>query len=396
MVKKLSKNTKNAPPLAAVGAGCVYIHIPFCKQACHYCDFHFSTSLEKKEAMIRALQQELALRKNEFLATRVETIYFGGGTPSVLNTAEIEAIIATIYQNYRVVGDPEITLEANPDDLSEEKILQFAKSPINRLSIGIQSFFDEDLKLMNRAHSSEEAEKSLDLATHYFNNISIDLIYGMPHMSAERWEQNIDKALSYKIPHISSYALTVEPKTALASFIKKGLIIPVDDEAAQHHFNILLKKMETNGFIHYETSNFGKPDYFSKNNTAYWLGKKYIGIGPSAHSYNGIRRAWNINNNTKYIKSISNSALPMEEEKLSKTDRYNEYIMTGLRTIWGVSFDRIQNEFGENYYTYLVQQAKKYIEEQLLYVENNTLLTTKKGKFLADGIAANLFMINLS
>jgi len=378
------------------GGGGIYIHIPFCKQACHYCDFHFSTSLGKKEAMILALQKELELRKNEFEHTPVATIYFGGGTPSVLNTEEIEAIIAAVYANYKVVETPEITLEANPDDLSEAKILELAKSPVNRLSIGIQSFFDEDLKLMNRAHNSKEAEASLRLATQYFDNISIDLIYGMPDMSAERWEENIDKALSFKIPHISSYALTVEPKTALASFIKKGLITPVDDELAQEHFNIIIEKLDANGFVNYETSNFGKPNYFSKNNTAYWLGKKYIGIGPSAHSYDGIRRSWNINNNAKYLKALHTLELPMEEEILSKTDRYNEYIMTGLRTIWGVSLERVQNEFGKNYYEYLLQQSENYVQEHLLVLENNTLITTKKGKFLADGIAANLFMINLS
>jgi oxygen-independent coproporphyrinogen-3 oxidase len=398
------KSNKKAPQLVLRevevlgkgGAGGIYIHIPFCKQACHYCDFHFSTNLGKKEVMILALQKELALRKNEFEHVKVETIYFGGGTPSVLNTEEIEAIIAAVYAHYTVSEQPEITLEANPDDLSEEKILQLAKSPINRLSIGIQSFFEEDLKLMNRAHNAEEAEKSLNLATRYFDNISIDLIYGMPNMTNERWEQNIDKALSFNIPHISSYALTVEPKTALASFIEKGLIKPVDDEVAEQHFNILLDKMEAYGFINYEISNFGKPDYFSKNNTAYWLGKKYLGIGPSAHSYNGDVRAWNISNNTKYLKAIANSDLPIEEEILSKTDRYNEYVMVGLRTIWGVSLDRIQKDFGKKYHTYLLQQAEIYLQEHLLFLENDMLFTTKKGKFLADGIAANLFMINLS
>jgi oxygen-independent coproporphyrinogen-3 oxidase len=398
------KSNKKAPQLVLRevevlgkgGAGGIYIHIPFCKQACHYCDFHFSTNLGKKEVMILALQKELALRKNEFEHVKVETIYFGGGTPSVLNTKEIEAIIAAVYAHYTVSEQPEITLEANPDDLSEEKILQLAKSPINRLSIGIQSFFEEDLKLMNRAHNTEEAEKSLNLATRYFDNISIDLIYGMPNMTNERWEQNIDKALSFNIPHISSYALTVEPKTALASFIEKGLIKPVDDEVAEQHFNILLDKMEAYGFINYEISNFGKPDYFSKNNTAYWLGKKYLGIGPSAHSYNGDVRAWNISNNTKYLKAIANSDLPIEEEILSKTDRYNEYVMVGLRTIWGVSLDRIQKDFGKKYHTYLLQQAEIYLQEHLLFLENDMLFTTKKGKFLADGIAANLFMINLS
>lgn len=374
----------------------IYIHIPFCKQACHYCDFHFSTSMGNKETMVSALKKELGLRKGEFKNEVVETIYFGGGTPSVLTTEEIQDIINTVYENYQVVENSEITLEANPDDLSESKIIQLAKSPINRLSIGVQSFFDEDLKLMNRAHSSEEAEKSLSVAIRYFDNISIDLIYGMPEMTNKRWTENIDKALSFGVPHISSYALTVEPKTALASFIKKGIMKPLDDEIAQEHFHILLHKMEENGFVNYEISNFGKPDYFSKNNTAYWLGKKYIGIGPSAHSYDGIRRGWNINNNSKYIKSIEKNELPLEEETLSKMDVYNEYVMTGLRTIWGVSFVRIYNEFGVDFHKYLFKQAEKYIKDDLLFIENNTLLVSKKGKFLVDGIAADLFMINLS
>lgn len=373
----------------------IYIHIPFCKQACHYCDFHFSTSMGKKEAMINALKKELVLRKREFKHDTVETIYFGGGTPSVLTSEEIQGIIDEVFKNYKVIRDPEITLEANPDDLSEEKIRVISESPVNRLSIGIQSFFEEDLKLMNRAHSSEEAVKSLSIATQSFDNISIDLIYGIPQMTNEKWVANIDKALSFGIPHISSYALTVEPKTALANFIKKGVVADVDDSAAQEHFNILLDKMDAAGFESYEISNFGKPGYFSKNNTAYWQQKKYIGIGPSAHSFDGNQRGWNINNNPKYIKAITNNELPSEIEVLSKTDKYNEYVMTGLRTIWGVALHRVREDFGEKYEAYLLQQAHKFIEEQLLFIDNDCLITTKKARFLADGIAADLFMINL-
>lgn len=373
----------------------IYIHIPFCKQACHYCDFHFSTALGKKASMISALQKELILRKAEFKDEMVETIYFGGGTPSVLETEEIESIIETVYSNYKVSKDPEITLEANPDDLSEEKINQLTKSRINRLSIGVQSFFTEDLRLMNRAHSADEAIESLSLATRQFDNISIDLIYGIPGMSNERWRANIAKALSFNIPHISSYALTVEPKTALASFIKKGLVPPVEDEVAQEHFNILLDEMEKVGFESYEISNFGKPGYFSKNNTAYWQQKKYIGIGPSAHSFDGKRRGWNINNNPKYIKALEEDFLPIEIEELSVKDQYNEYIMTGLRTIWGVSLEKVDADFGEKYLEYLKKQASRYLEEELLYINDNILLATKKGRFLADGIAADLFLVNL-
>ncbi|MBT9188099.1 radical SAM family heme chaperone HemW [Zobellia russellii] len=373
----------------------IYIHIPFCKQACHYCDFHFSTSMGKKEAMVQALQKELSLRKDEFKDEIVETIYFGGGTPSVLKTEEIQSIIDSVYEHYSVSEHPEITLEANPDDLSTEKIISLSKSPINRLSIGIQSFFEADLKLMNRAHNASEAENCIREATTYFDNISIDLIYGIPDMTNERWRENIDKALSFGIPHISSYALTVEPQTALANFIKKGLVKNVDDEVAQAHFHILSETLEAAGFESYEISNFGKPGYFSRNNTAYWQQKKYLGIGPSAHSYDGVSRGWNINNNPKYLKSIEKGELPMETETLSMTDTYNEYVMTGLRTIWGVSLSRIASDFGEKYREYALMQAEKHLKDNLLHINRDTLLTTKKGRFLADGLASDLFMVNL-
>ena len=373
----------------------IYIHIPFCKQACHYCDFHFSTNLKKKEEMVLALAKEIQLRKNEFQDEIVETIYFGGGTPSILQIADLRFLIDAVYRNYKVVENPEITVEANPDDLSENRIIELSKNKINRLSIGIQSFFEDDLKLMNRAHNAEEAKKCLETATQYFDNISIDLIYGIPEMSNEKWLQNIETALSFGVPHISSYALTVEPKTALHSFIQKGIIPQPDDEVAQEHFQILVDKLSENGFIHYELSNFGKENYFSKNNSSYWLGKKYIGIGPSAHSYDGKNRGWNISNNSLYIKSIQENKLPIEIEILTKTDRYNEYIMTGLRTIWGVSLERVEQEFGKTYLDYLNQQASKFIEDHLLFVDDNILRTTKKGKFLSDGIASDLFLLNL-
>lgn len=373
----------------------IYIHIPFCKQACHYCDFHFSTSMKKKDEMVLALAREIVMRKEEFKNEVVETIYFGGGTPSILTIEDLRLLIEEVFKNYNVVENPEITVEANPDDLSNNRIIELSNNRINRLSIGIQSFFEDDLKMMNRAHNAEEAKKCLEEATKHFDNISLDLIYGIPGMSNEKWIQNIDTALSYGIPHISSYALTVEPKTALHSFIQKGIIAPPEDELAQEHFEILVEKLEEAGFIHYELSNFGKENYFSKNNSSYWLGKKYIGIGPSAHSYDGKKRGWNVSNNSLYIKSIQEGKLPIETETLSKTDRYNEYVMTGLRTIWGISLDRILNEFGQTYLDYLNQQAAKYIEDHLLFVDENILRTTRKGKFLSDGIASELFMLNL-
>ena len=379
----------------------IYIHIPFCKQACHYCDFHFSTSLKKKDEMVQALAKEIELRSKSIthypspITETIETIYFGGGTPSILSIADLKFLIDEVYRNYKVVSTPEITVEANPDDLNYETISQLANSPVNRLSIGIQSFFEDDLKLMNRAHNMEEAKKCLEIATQYFDNISIDLIYGIPNMSNEKWLQNIETALSFNVSHISSYALTVEPKTALYSFIQKGIIPQPDDEVAAAHFQILVDKLSENDFIHYELSNFGKENYFSKNNSSYWLGKKYIGIGPSAHSYDGKNRGWNVSNNALYIKSIQENKLPIEIETLTKTDRYNEYIMTGLRTIWGVSLDRIEEEFGKTYLDYLNQQAAKFIEDHLLFVDENILRTTKNGKFLCDGIASDLFLLNL-
>ena len=373
----------------------IYIHIPFCKQACHYCDFHFSTSMQKKRAMVLALAKEIEMRKHEFQDEPVETIYFGGGTPSVLTTSEINLLIESVYQNFTVTENPEITLEANPDDLSDDKIREFSESKINRLSIGIQSFFETDLQLMNRAHNADEAKRCLETATRYFDNISVDLIYGIPGMDNEKWKQNVATALSFGISHISSYALTVEPKTALRKMIEVGKVAAPNDEVASEHFQILVETLEASGFLHYELSNFGKEGYFSRNNSAYWLGKKYLGIGPSAHSYDGVSRSWNVSNNALYLKGIAAGTIPKETEILTAADRYNEYIMTGLRTIWGVSLERIQTAFGDNYLEYLNKQSLKFIDDGLLVIENNILKTTKKGKFLTDGIASDLFWLNL-
>lgn len=369
-----------------------YIHIPFCKQACHYCDFHFSTSMKKKDEMIQALAREIAMRKNE-IDDDIETIYFGGGTPSVLQISDLKFLIDEVYKNYNVSEDVEITLEANPDDLTALQILKFSDSPINRLSIGIQSFFEDDLQMMNRAHNVVQAKECLQEATKYFDNITIDLIYGIPEMSNEKWLKNIETALSFGIPHISAYALTVEPKTALKKLIEKGEIPKPKDETAENHFFILVEKLKQNGFIHYELSNFGKEGYSSKNNTSYWLGKKYIGIGPSAHSYNGTHRSWNVSNNLIYIKEIQNNRLPSEIEKLTVSDRYNEYVMTGLRTIWGISLDKIQSDFGQEYYDYLVKTSENLITKGLLEKNGQKITVTQKGKFLSDGLASELFFL---
>ncbi len=352
--------------------------------------------MKKKDDMVAAICKELILRKSEAFNQTIQTIYFGGGTPSVLSLSEILEIIAVIYAQYTVAKTPEITLEANPDDLTLDKIKELAQSPINRLSIGVQSFFEDDLKLMNRAHNAQEAKQSIGHVKEYFDNISIDLIYGVPGMTIQRWKENLAIALAYEIPHISSYALTVESNTALEKYIAKGVIAPVEEALAQAHFEILERTLIEAGYEHYELSNFGKPDYFSQNNTAYWQGKSYLGIGPSAHSYDGHRRSWNVKNNSKYIKALQANQLPSETEVLSTRDRYNEYIMTGLRTIWGVSLLRIEQEFGSAYKQYLLQQSEKYIEEYLLCIDEDVLLVTKKGKFLCDGIASDLFLVNLS
>ncbi|ALU25937.1 radical SAM family heme chaperone HemW [Myroides odoratimimus] len=373
----------------------IYIHIPFCKQACHYCDFHFSTSLKKKEEMLAGLKHEMALRQNELDGGIIETIYFGGGTPSILEVDEINDLIQTIYNLFEVNENPEITLEANPDDLDKATLYKLAESRVNRLSIGIQSFYEDDLKMMNRAHNSTEAIECLEIATSLFDNISIDLIYGIPNMSNERWLSNVQRILDLGIPHISCYALTVEERTALNKLIKKGVIPSPEEEVAHQHFMLLIETLKANGYIHYELSNFAKPGYYSKNNSAYWLGKKYLGIGPSAHSFDGVHRSWNIANNTLYIKDIAEDKLPREIEELNLTDRYNEYIMTGLRTIWGVDLTRVEREFGKTYHDYLVKFSTSFLEEELMHKEGDILTITNKGKFLSDGIASDLFYLDL-
>ena len=371
----------------------IYIHIPFCKQSCYYCDFHFSTTMKRKEDMIDALCKELILRKDE-MDQPIQSIYFGGGTPSLLTIEELRRLIDTVYEYHTISDEPEITLEANPDDLSKGKIKLLSKSQVNRLSIGVQSFNDEDLKLMNRAHNSKEAFESIQIAKDHFDNISLDLIYGIPNMDIKRWMENIQTFLSFKLPHLSAYALTVEPKTALHHFIEKEQILPMKESSYEEQYQLLLEVMEVNDYINYEFSNFGKPTYFSKNNIAYWKGKTYLGIGPSAHSFNGEERMWNVRNNIKYIKSMDQNKLPKEIEVLSINDRYNEYIMTGLRTMWGISLEKIEREFGKNHKIYLLEQAEKHVQNKTIIKENEQMKISRKGKFLSDGIASDLFMVN--
>ncbi len=335
----------------------------------------------------------MELCKNE-ITQPIETIYFGGGTPSILSIKEINLLLKTIYTNYTVIDDAEITLEANPDDLNEEKIINLSKTKVNRLSIGVQSFFNDDLQFMNRAHNANEALKSLQIATKYFNNITIDLIYGIPHLSNEKWRNNLKTVFDLGINHISSYALTVEEKTALYQFIKKGKIKPLDKELALAQYHILLEETQKQGFINYETSNFGKQGFFSKHNTSYWLGKPYLGIGPSAHSYNGKTRSWNVKNNIQYINALKKDKIPQEIEMLSENDVFNETIMIGLRTIWGISLNEIEEQFGFTKKKHLLEQIQKHLKNNTLSLNNSTITTTKKGKFLIDGIASDLFLVD--
>ena len=372
----------------------IYIHIPFCKKACHYCDFHFSTSFKHKDQMIISLKNEILIRNRELKDKKIESIYFGGGTPSVLSTLEINSLIQTVFDNYIINDSVEITLEANPDDLSHEKILELSKTRVNRLSIGVQSFFQKDLTLMNRSHSSNQAIDCIKSASKYFDNISVDLIYGIPGLDNSRWKENIEILISNNIPHISAYALTVEPKTALKKYIDNGIIAPIDDSQSQEQFYILLDILENHNYENYELSNFAKNKLYSVNNSAYWTRKNYIGIGPSAHSFNGNDRLWNIKNNVKYIESINNNILPNSKEVLSLIDKFNETVMFGLRTSRGISFVDIENDFGSIYKNQLIKNSQIHINNEFLIIKNNYLYITRKGKFLSDGIASDLFMLN--
>ena len=372
----------------------IYIHVPYCKQACHYCNFHFSTSLKNKNEVINAMLKEIKI-KSKTLNEIVETIYFGGGTPSLLEIDEINCLIDMVCENFKISSDLEITLEANPDDLTIDKLKKLSRSKINRLSIGVQSFLDHELKIMNRAHNSKVSKKCIESAKKYFNNISIDLIYGMPESNLETWEYNLDLAISLNISHISAYALTIEPKTALERYVRKGSIKLLDEEIIFKQYESMFNKLTAKKYINYEFCSFGKEGYFSKNNTAYWLRKKYLGIGPSAHSYNGVSRSWNISNNNLYVKAVMNDEMYYETEKLSVADQYNEYIMTGLRTMWGVSIDYLNDNFGLKYKNYFIESSEKFIDTKHLKMENNIIKTTNEGKFLSDGIASDLFIVNL-
>lgn len=371
----------------------IYLHIPYCKQACYYCNFHFSTSRKGEREMLQAMVRELEMRKQE-IQEPIETIYFGGGTPSVWDNEDLQALLDAIYANYQVVADAEITLEANPDDLSKERIAELAQLSFNRLSIGIQSFRQQDLEVMNRAHNANEAYEVLATARKYFDNISADLIYGLPDLSLADWDKNIQQLLDLDIPHISSYALTVEPKTALGYMVRHEQIDLPNEAVVSEQFFHLIERLESSGFIHYELSNFGKPGYFSRNNTAYWQGKRYIGIGPAAHSFDGIHRSWNISHNKKYTQAVLWDNLPSEVEDLTTADCYNEYVMTGLRTIWGVSLNHINLTFGAEFLQYILREAELNLNLGNLELDGDVLKVAKKAKFLSDGLASDLFWID--
>ena len=344
--------------------------------------------------MVDAICKEIAMRQNYLQDKNLQSIYFGGGTPSLLNQKQLLQIFETIEKHFTIQLDAEITLEANPDDLSEEKLVEIKHSPINRLSIGVQSFFNADLQWMNRAHNANEAENAIAMAKQKgFENITIDLIYGTPGLSNENWLQNIQKALDLGVNHISSYALTVEPKTALATMIENGKYADTNEEKAAEQFDILVNTLTVNGFVHYEISNFAKPDFFAKHNSNYWKGKHYLGIGPSAHSFNTVSRSWNVANNQKYLNALAINELEITDEVLTVNNQINEYIMTGLRTIWGCDLNFIALQFGETEKQRLIKETAKFIDQDLLVINNNILLTTSKGKFLADGIAADLFLV---
>ncbi|WP_081491303.1 radical SAM family heme chaperone HemW [Chryseobacterium populi] len=373
----------------------IYIHIPFCKQKCSYCNFHFSTSLQFKDEMLAAMKKEIFLRKDELQDKKLQSLYFGGGTPSILSAAEINSLTDEVLKYFSFENDIEITLEANPDDLDKNFLKGLSQSYINRLSIGTQSFFEEDLKLMNRAHTASEAESSIKRAQDFgFENLSIDLIYGSPTSSLEIWKENLNKTIALEVPHISSYALTVEPKTALDNWIAKGKVSIPKEEEQNKEFYYLSDFLKDNRFEHYEVSNFAKPGFYSRHNSAYWKYKEYLGIGPSAHSYNGYDiRSWNVANNQQYIRKLNSAILAKETEILSQEDQFNEMIMIGLRTIWGVDLESLNSKFSAGIFETFQKEIQSKIKEGILIIEDNHLKIPEKHWFMADGIASDLFLV---
>lgn len=374
----------------------IYIHIPFCKKKCSYCNFHFSTKTNYIDDFIHALNVEISLRKDYLADQKIETLYFGGGTPSLLQIEQIKYILNTLTKtfNFHIEDLKEFTFEVNPDDMNETYLNGLKNLGINRLSIGIQSFKENDLKLMNRAHNAIEANKAINLAySTGFNSCSVDLIYGSPDLSNEEWKNNILNAIAHKVDHISAYALTVEPKTALASAIKTNKLPPLDEVKAAEQFEILLSTLKENGYEQYEISNFSLPGKYAKHNTAYWQQKHYLGLGPSAHSYNGTSRQWNVANNALYIKSLlENNEVPFEIEHLSTEDRFNEYILTNLRTKWGCDINYIEANFKSKIKQQFIEKINNHINIGHVMQMKHTFHLTNEGKLFADAIASDLFI----
>ena len=372
----------------------IYLHIPYCKQKCNYCNFHFSTNTKNVNEMINAMLIEIENKKDYLFNQEIETIYFGGGTPSFIQTSHINSLIKKIFFLYQVKADAEITLELNPDDISENKLRELKSTGINRLSIGVQSFHDEDLKFMNRSHDGNMARNSIAIAKKLgFKNITIDLIYGLPNLSNKNWEANLNTVKQLKINHFSAYALTVEPKTKLDYLIKNKKLDPISDEKIEEHFKILQESSERIGFVQYEISNFCKDKVISKHNSSYWKKKKYIGIGPSAHSFNGKSRQWNINNNSKYILKLKSQQEYYEIEKLSENEKYNEYVLTTLRTMWGINQKYLTKNYNKKINLKFTSLIKKWVESGDVIKENENFKLSKKGMLMADGIASDLFVI---
>jgi oxygen-independent coproporphyrinogen-3 oxidase len=372
----------------------IYIHIPFCKQACNYCDFHFSTSLKLKSNLIDSILSEIDLRHSYLVNKNIETIYFGGGTPSLLSEKELFLVLEKIYKNYKVSSNAEITLEANPDDLSIEKLKELKRLEINRLSIGLQSFTNEELIWMNRAHNATESEASVKRAQDKgFENISIDLIYGSKFSNLTNWKKTLDKAIALDVKHISSYNLTIEDKTKLGHDLKVKKEVAIDDEKSSELFLEMIDRLEKNNFIQYEISNFGKENYFSNHNSNYWKGVEYIGFGPSAHSFDGVSRQWNVSNNSLYIKNVADkNEAYFEKEILSESDQFNEYILTSLRTIWGIDILVLKSKFNSEILNSFNEKIKTYISSDMVSFSNSKFVLTSNGKLFADKIASELFV----
>lgn len=372
----------------------IYIHIPFCRKACHYCNFHFSTSLQKAPEVLKSIEKEMEIRSEE-LKEEINTIYFGGGTPSLIESEAIASMLNQAKKYFKIAPDAEITLEANPDDINIQKAKSWKSIGINRFSLGIQSFADENLQWMNRAHNAVQSFAAIDTIRNAgFENFSIDLIYGTPGQTKEGWIKDVETALKLNIPHLSCYALTVEEKTALHTLIQKGEKQEVNQDEQAERFNVLMELTAEAEYHHYEISNLALPGFESKHNSSYWEGISYIGFGPSAHSYDGKKRKWNIANNIKYVEAIAKQILPLEEETLSQNDKLNEYTMTSIRRSKGIEKNRLIQLGGESRLPEIQKMIQPYLESNKVVEDEKGWRLTNEGKFHADGIAAALFILD--